>query len=298
MKNRYSTPPSNREDAQTTVYLHPEQITSRFPVKSTAQNQNMIIRLATSIQKYGVLEPISVKSTPQTPQTQQYELIDGERRLRAATLAGLTALPCRILPEHHKSCALAGILSQLCCKNLHFFEQAAAFQMLINDFSLTQEEIARRTGFSQSAIANKLRLLSLSKDEQAQIALANLTERHARAILRLKSPTARNEAILRIKQGRLSVCESEKLVEILLAEEAAGASGRPDGAVKTFSLPVTTPSSGATPRKFALQNLTPLYNSIERSLSIFRKTGMSATCRCEEGADGTRIIIDIPKNTF
>ncbi len=271
------------------ILLRPEQISAQAPAKTTVQSRNSIIRLAASIQKYGVLEPIEVKSTTNCGVSTAYVLIDGERRLRAAILSGVERIPCRILPEGHRKCVLCGILQQLKQESLHFFEQAAAMQMLMQDFSLTQEEIARKTGFSQSAIANKLRLSAFSKEEQGQIRAADLTERHARALLRLKEPEARKEAFLRVREGRLKVAATENMVEIMLksAQDAPHAPSRPGTECTESTLP--TPK----PRKFALQSLTPLYNSVKRSLEIFQKTGIPASLERRELENSTQIIIEI-----
>ena len=295
---RYTTITQEHPHAspETTVFLTPAQIKVTTPTKNSEQNRNAIIRLASSIKKYGILEPLEVKEAGNYPGIAEYELISGERRLKAATLAGVTQIPCYILPESDRKCRISAILTQLCRESLHFFEQAAAFRMLITDFSLTQEEIARRTGFSQSAIANKMRLLALSKEEQLQITHAELTERHARAILRLKSNADRATVLARIKAQHLNVADAERLVEGLLAEIAQPSTRQANAAFTTVFCP-HTPPQGAIPSKFALKDLTPLYNSIERTLSIFRKTGADATCTREESRELVRIIIDIPQKT-
>ena len=278
------------------IYLDPSCIKIANPTKPTEQRQNAIIRLSASVKKYGILEPIEVRAAPSHDE-QTYELIEGERRLKAAVLAGIDRVPCRILSENDRKCRISAILMQLHRESLHFFEQAAAFRMLTTDFSLTQEEIARRSAFSQSAIANKMRLLALSKEEQLQIVRAELTERHARAILRLKAPEERRHALAQIKAERLTVAATEQLIERMLEESKPRESLpiTPENRPTTTVLCPQTPPKGQTPRKFALGDLTPLYNSIERTLSIFRKTGATATCTREEGRESTRIIIDIPQ---
>ena len=278
---------------QSIILLHPEQIVTRAPAKNHAQSKNTIIRLAASIQKYGILEPIEVTCAQNRGNFTEYTLIDGERRLRAAILCGIDRVPCHILPEGHRKCALQAILLQLKQESLHFFEQAATLHMLIQDFSLTQEEIARKSGFSQSAIANKLRLLAFSREEQGQISSAGLTERHARALLRIKTPEARKEAFLRARDAHLSVAATEQLVESLL-NAASHVTQEGIATDKPLIFPETAAETSPKPRKFALQSLTPLYNSIERSLSIFRKTGAQATMERQLLADGVRITIDIP----
>lgn len=284
-------------DTSTPIFLRSDQIRLPKSAKPSEQNQNAIIRLAESVKRYGILEPLSVRVCGEERGYPVYELISGERRLRAAIIAGISKIPCIILPQDDKSCAVAGILSNLQKEGLNFFEQAAAFRMLMEDFSLTQEEVARKLGVSQSAVANKLRLLKLSREEQHQILEHSLTERHARSLLRLRSPDQRAEALYRIRTGKLNVAATERLIEHLLSASSIAdkAENSPKAPISVILSP-EKPPSGVCPRKFAIPNLTPLYNSIDRTLSIFRKTGATATCIREEGEGSVRIIIEIPRN--
>lgn len=299
------------------LFLRPEQIQSKTTQKSN-QSTNSIIRLAESIKKYGIIKPLSVKKHGEEQGFAVYELIDGEKRLHAAILAGITKIPCAVLPQDDKSHAITGILEHLRAKELHMFEQAAGFRLLMQDFSMTQAEIAHKLGVSQSAIANKLRLLGLSHEEQQLILSFGLTERHARSVLRLKEPQIRAFALRKIHEERLNVAATESLIEELVSntskERAAEKrqstdidkrSGRelPQNKSEAHQSPThftvlspQTPPKGCIPRKFAIPDLTPLYNSIERTLSIFRKTGASISCMREESPDTVRIIIEVPKN--
>lgn len=290
-----------------TVFLRADQIRARKTRRSAEKSPNGIIRLAESIKKYGILEPLTVRpllTAPNAPP--QYELLAGERRLRAAILAGIEKIPCTLAAEDDQSRAISAILAKATDANTDFFTQAAAFRSLTKDFAMTQEEIARKTGLSQSAVANKLRLLRFSYEEQQQIASAELTERHARAILRLQDPKLRTQVIRYIRAERYSVAATEQLVEELLKKIAQKSTPNGDnvpraaekGENDSFSPPVRIPPrkpSGPCPSKLALADLTPLYNSIERVLSIFRKTGATATCSTEEGTDGAKITIHISR---
>ena len=287
--------------AQSIIFLRPEQIQMRKAPKSAETSPNAVIRLAESIKKYGILEPLTVKPLSREGESPRYELLAGERRLRAAILLGLDRIPCTVAREDSRTAALFGILRSLQSRELNMFEQAAAFRVMMSDFSLTQEEIARKTGLSQSAVANKLRLLQLSHEEQQQILTANLTERHARAVLRLKTSEQRAQALYRIRAERRNVAATEELVDELLAQPSIPKErvfpqntqhSAPFRAQETPCAP-----TGTRLRKFALQDLTPLYNSIERSLSIFRQTGATAVCTKEEGEHGARIVIDICKTS-
>ena len=278
--------------SKTPILLRTDQITVPQTAPKRAKSPNATIRLAASIQKYGVLEPLSVKVRYDRAGAPVYELIKGEHRLRAAILAGIEKVPCVLLADTDKNCAISDILSSLQHKSLHMFEQAAAFRLLMEDFGLTQESIARKIGVSQSAVANKLRLLQLSKEEQQQILALHLTERHARTLLRLKSRQERAAALRRIGADGLNVAATESLIEQMTHPEPKSISKT---AVSVTVSP-EMPPKGILPRKFAIPDLTPLYNSIERTLSIFRKTGAVATCKREESTDGVRIIIEVPKN--
>lgn len=268
------------------IYLSPEQIRLPQGEKKREESPNAVIRLAESIKRYGILEPLSVRLMGDSGGFPTYELASGRRRLAAARLAGIDKLPCIVLARDDKSYAISEILERLGSKRLNIFEQAMAYRLLIEEFTLTQEEIAQKMGVSQSAIANKLRLLRFSPDEQAAILSAKLTERHARALLRLTSPEQRAEAIDRIKAGKLNVAATESLVEGILSPTKPSVS---------VVLSPQTPPKGVCPRKFAMQDLRPLYNSIERTLAIFRKTGEVVECSREESEDGVRINIYIPK---
>ena len=295
MQYSYQSPREiSRSSSQAPVLLRPEQIKLPKAKQRIDASPNAIIRLAESIKKYGILEPLSVLRCGEEQGTLLFELIEGERRLRAASLAGLDRIPCVILAKDSKTCAAAGIFDSIRAGRLHMFEQAAAFRMLMEEFSLTQEEIARKLGVSQSSVANKLRLLKLSRQEQERILETELTERHARAILRLKTAEQRDRMLQAIHTHRLNVADTERWVEEALSHAQAPIppAGRPVSVVVSPE----KPPSGICPKKFAIPNLTPLYNSIERTLSIFRKTGATATCLREEGERSVRIIIEIPRN--
>ncbi len=178
--------------------------------------QNAIIRLADSIRRYGILQPLSVR--PSDPEDiYRYELIAGERRLRAAKMLGYLTVPCIIMDVTEQTSAELAIIENLLREDLNMFEQAYGFRKLIENHHLTQEEVARRMSLSQSAVANKLRLLRLSYEEQRLILETGLTERHARATLRVENTKKRLETIRYISEKKLNVQESEDYIEGMLA---------------------------------------------------------------------------------
>ena len=145
-----------------------------------------LAELADSIRQYGVLQPATVRT-----RGRDYELVAGERRLRAAKMAGLRELPCLIAQVGEEDSALLALMENLQRRDLSFMEEAAAIAQLVQRWGLSQEEAARRLGKSQSAVANKLRLLRLPEAVVEQIRQGDLSERHARALLRLTG-TGRN----------------------------------------------------------------------------------------------------------
>ena len=144
--------------------------------------------LAESIHYNGLLQPITVRKR----EDERYELISGERRLRACKMAGLSTIPSIVIDIDEEKSALLAILENLQRENLHFFEEAMAIERLMKGFGLSQEELSRKLGKSQSALSNKLRLLRLPSDIRYNITLYGLSERHARALLRLPTTTMMN----------------------------------------------------------------------------------------------------------
>jgi len=195
---------------------------NRAQPRATFDN-NAIIRLADSIRRYGILQPLTVRPA-EDDDLYSYELIAGERRLRAAKMLGYFTVPCVILSVDESTSAEMAIIENLLREDLNMFEQAYGFKKLIENHSLTQDEVARRMSLSQSAVANKLRLLKLSFEEQKLILETNLTERHARALLRLDDPESRSEAIRRIATDKLNVRQAEEYIDCLIFNKVNAAS--------------------------------------------------------------------------
>lgn len=182
-------------------------------------DNNSIIRLADSIRRYGIIQPLTVRKSD-AEDIYAYELVAGERRLRAARMLGYFTVPCIVVEADEKMSAEMAIIENLLRKDLNMFEQAYGFKRLIENHGLTQDEVARRMSMSQSAVANKIRLLKLSDAEQRMILELDLTERHARALLKLDDKESRMEAIRYIAAMSLNVMNSEQYIDSLLKRTA------------------------------------------------------------------------------
>lgn len=167
--------------------------------------------LADSIRENGLLQPITVRK-----KGSEYELIAGERRLRASKLAGCQVIACILAACDDRQSATYALIENLQRKDLGVFEEAEALKRFIEEWNITQEEAAHRLGKSQSALANKLRLLQLTAEEQTKIAKNGLSERHARALLRIKNSDKRNVALNRIIEKEMTVAQTEAMVEDML----------------------------------------------------------------------------------
>lgn len=169
---------------------------------------NELEGLACSIRANGMLQPINVRALDDG----SFELISGERRLRAARMVGMTKIPCVVMNVSDEQSALFAIIENIQRQNLDFFEEAVAIERLMTDFGLSQEDIARKLGKAQSTLSNKLRLLRLPEEMRDKITYAGLTERHARALLTLPDNSTRGRVLDIIIERHLTVAESERLI--------------------------------------------------------------------------------------
>lgn len=218
--------------------------------------------LADSISANGIIQPLTVRKTD----AGKYLLIAGERRLRAAKMAGLRRVPCVLHRTSDLVASLYAITENMQRADLNCFEEALAIQSLINDFRLTQSEVAVQLGMANSTVSNKLRLLKLSDDIQNRIVSSNLTERHARALLRL-SPEQRDDALDKIIAEGLNLSQTEELIESILNPVIDEAHEEPP--VK----PV---------RKSAIGDIKLFSNSLSKLLCTMQNAGITANSRKHE----------------
>lgn len=241
-------------------------------------NESALQELAISIENYGVLQPINVRKFSET----SYELIAGERRLRAAKLANLTKIPAIISEIADIDSAMLALIENLQRENLNFIEEAESFEQLIKFHGLTQEQIAKKIGKNQSTVANKLRLLKL-KDNVKEIVVSNkLSERHARALLRLPEDELQIEALNKIIEKKLNVKKSEELIEKIRNEVLIN---NHDEKLKK--------TSRARIKSFI--NLRIYTNTLKNAFSEIKKTGIDATYEEKDYQDYLEVKVRIPK---
>ena len=196
------------------VFLPPQSIRPNPAQPRKVFDPQALDELAESIRQHGILQPLSVRR-----QGNAYELIAGERRLRAAEQAGVTDIPCIILHMDDRESSLAALVENLQRQDLDFIEQAQGIARLLADWGMRQEQAAKLLGKSQSAIANKLRLLRHSQPVLEALREAELTERHGRALLRLESEEEKLAAIAQIARQHMSVARTESYIDALLASK-------------------------------------------------------------------------------
>ena len=226
--------------------------------------------LAASIRQYGILQPATVRT-----RGRDYELVAGERRFRAAKLAGLRELPCLIAQVGEEDSALLALMENLQRRDLNYMEEAAAIAQLVQRWGLSQEEAARRLGKSQSAVANKLRLLRLPESVVALLREGELSERHARALLRLTDEEEQLAAAKTIIARRMNVAQTEEYIESLLRE-----------------IQTTPPRRRPT---FILKDVRVFLNTISHSLDLMKQGGIDAGMRRQETDEALILTINIPK---
>ncbi len=188
------------------IIPNPHQPRTAFPDPDLRQ-------LSESIRQNGLLQPISVRQ-----RGERFELIAGERRLRAAKIAGLREIPCIVMEINERNSAILALVENIQRQDLGFFDEAAAIEKLITYYGMTQEDAAMKLGKAQSTIANKVRLLRLTPEERELILDNHLTERHARALLRLNHPEERMEVIHKIIKQHLNVERTELLIDQILGK--------------------------------------------------------------------------------
>ena len=233
-------------------------------------DETALRELADSISAYGILQPLTVRDRGGV-----YELVAGERRLRAARIAGLREVPCLIAEVGEEDAALLALIENLQRRDLDYMEEAAAIARLIRRYGLSQQQAAEKLGKSQPTIANKLRLLRLSAPVLDCLRQYGLTERHARTLLRLTDPEQQLAAARHIGQRGLNVAQTEQYIDLLTAENR------------------TEP-----PRRrptYIIKDVRLFLNSVERGVRLMQSAGVGAEVGRRDTEEEILLTINIPK---
>ena len=241
------------------IVPNPNQPRKEFPLEG-------LVELAQSISENGILQPLTVTFEEGVP-----VLVAGERRLRAARIAGLREVPCVEVTVDDRRRQVLTLVENLQREDMNCFETAEGIRQLIDTYELTQSEAAQQLGYSQSAVANKLRLLRLSPEERQAMLAAGMTERHARALLRLAGEQ-RRRALAQAAEHKLTVAQTERLVEDLLA-----------GRVRR------------KPAKPLVRDVRVFFNTINHALDIMRRGGIPAESSRRDEEEYIEYVVRIPK---
>ncbi len=247
---------------QEEIYPNPNQPRKRFDFDE-------LEGLAQSIRQNGIIQPIAVRINGKG----EYELISGERRLRASRLVGITQIPCIIMDATDEKSALFALLENIQRSDLGFFEEAQAIEKLIVDYGMSRDEVCKKLGKAPPTVSNKLRLLRLPEEIRLKITQENLTERHARALLKLTSVSQMQRAMSIIAEKRLNVAESERLILQIMTND----SRRRQPPVKLF------------------KDVRIFVNTLNHAVDTMRKAGIEADSAKSETDEYIEYVVRIPK---
>ncbi len=243
------------------ILPNPQQPRRRF-------DRMKLLELAESIAENGILQPLIITMKEGKP-----VLLAGERRLRAAKMAGLTTVPCVRTEADGMRQALLAMIENIQREDMNCFETAEGIYRLIHTYGITQEEAALRLGYSQSAVANKLRLLRLAPEERRLVTDGGLTERHARALLRLERPEERKFALENMIKKGLTVAQTETLIDKMLAGKVAR---------HRRVVPL-------------VRDIRVFFNTVNHAVDIMKKSGIGADCSRRETEEYIECVVRIPK---
>jgi ParB family chromosome partitioning protein len=264
LKNKFTTEEKMKIMNIPLEMIHPNPYQPRKYFDSVSLEE-----LAESIQQYGVIQPITVRKVDN-----EYEIIAGERRFRASQSIGLATIPAIVINADDNKSAILALLENLQREDLCFFEIAEGYQNLIREQGMTQDELARKIGKSQSTIANKLRLLKLSPQVKKLVREYGLTERHARALLHLESEEKQLEASKIIFERKLNVQQSEALIEAMLKAKQP---------------------KKARPRFPAFKDVRIFTNTVKKALEMMKQNGVQANMEKNDFDWGIEYVIKVKK---
>lgn len=261
MKQKFKCSAEVYDIPQDLIIPNPNQPRKRFDFDGLEE-------LAQSIRENGILQPITVRST----QDKKFELIAGERRLRAARLVGMTKIPALVIDMPQKDSALFALIENLQRQDLSFFEEAEAIETLITDYKMSRDDVAKKLSIAQSTLSNKLRILKLPEEMRFRLAKAGLTERHARALLSLEDDAQRERALSIMIDRHLTVQESERMIEQMLSR-----------------------NSKTRTNLRGLRDVRLFINTLNHAVDTIRRAGVDADTARSETEEYIEYIVRIPK---
>lgn len=236
-------------------------------------DEEMLAELGESIRQYGIMQPISIRKI----MTNYYEIVAGERRLRAAKLIDMETIPAIIVNVTEKDSAVLALVENLQRENLNYMEEARGYQHLISDYDLKQQELAKQLGKGQSTIANKLRLLQLSNEVQELLLASNLSERHARALLKLPDEQSQLQIVKKMIEEGLNVSQSEKLIHKLVSKDKKKKTQEDKPIVKRY-----------------LKDIRLFTNTIKQAVDMVQTSGLDVDYQIKQTESSYEISISIP----
>ena len=247
---------------QAMIVPNPNQPRKRF-------DYDELENLAQSIRENGILQPITVRKR----EDKKYELVSGERRLRAARLVGMVKIPSIVINIDDKNSAMFSIIENLQRQSLNFFEEAEAIEKLVGEYAMSREEVAQKLGLAPSTVSNKLRILRLPEEMRFELARAGLTESHARALLMLEDDNQRAKALSIIVDRHLNVAESERMINQMINRN--NRSRNPLRGIRDIRL---------------------FINTLNHAVDTIRRAGVEADAARSETEEYIEYVVRIPKS--
>ena len=247
---------------QAMIVPNPNQPRKRF-------DYDELENLAQSIRENGILQPITVRKR----EDKKYELVSGERRLRAARLVGMVKIPSIVINIDAKNSAMFSIIENLQRQSLNFFEEAEAIEKLVGEYAMSREEVAQKLGLAPSTVSNKLRILRLPEEMRFELARAGLTESHARALLMLEDDNQRARALSIIVDRHLNVAESERMINQMINRN--NRSRNPLRGIRDVRL---------------------FINTLNHAVDTIRRAGVEADAARSETEEYIEYVVRIPKS--
>ncbi len=229
--------------------------------------------LALSIKQNGILQPITVRRLSSL----EYELISGERRLRAAVMCGNKKIPCIVLDCSDKQAEIYSLIENLQRCDLNFFEEAEGIQRLMKEYGMTKTDTAKKLGKRQSTISNKLRILKLDDEEKEIILKYNLTERHARALLKIEDTVLRRMILSEIIEESMNVSQSEKYIDEVLRRKSED-------------------RQKSQKKRLVIKNIKIFENTINKAVDTMRSSGINAVTKQTETDEFIEFTVRIAKS--